>query len=291
MRRVRAAFVPLAVVLAAAGCYRSDVTVDVDEHGAGTFHLIAAVDRDAAARLRGLLADQSGGDAGDEDPFGTIQARIAVTRSVVPEGSEVEPYDEDGFCGIEVTFAFSSPRELTDLVARVDPEQSIFERFVLEGDGEAWTFEAVPASSLDTGGVDASGFETFLEDASNVVRMRIPGRQVEHNADRIDEDGTMIWDLDVLGDPRTLHARTEPGEPIRSQTFSSAGDAATRAEDGGNGSSAVLWIVLGVVLALAVVFALVLWQRTRTRPAPVGAGPARPSGDGPPPDDSSGRTF
>jgi hypothetical protein len=52
----------------------------------------------------------------------------------------------------------------------------------------------------------------FLQGFQFVVRMKLPGGAVEQNADLIESDGTMVWNLDPTAS-QTLKARTEAGAP------------------------------------------------------------------------------
>jgi hypothetical protein len=206
----------------------------------------------------------------------------------LPEGLQVEPYRDGDFCGVKFTAEFSDVDELQEMFDEISAETESqgfgsLASLTIEQDGDGWFFEATPsATSGESTGTDTEMFEDFMEGASNVVRIKLPGEQVEHNADRIDDDGTMIWNLDVFGDTRTLTARTEPGDPITDEVFTDAGEEVS-ADIGGatggssdDGGSSTIWIILGILVVAAAVVGFILWKRksgSSPTPAIAGAGP------------------
>lgn len=279
MRRVRAVLSLLAAVAVLAGCYRTDMAIHVDDDGSGSFEIVFAIDREAWERFggSGLLFDEETGEDFGDDPCGQIRAQIESSAEEVPAGTEVKPYEQDGFCGVQMRGEFSSIDQLDELL--IDADDGTFSTFTLERDGDAWVFEAEPLPTEDAG--EMVGFEELMQGASNVFRLRLPGRQVDHNADRIDDDGTLIWNLGVTGETRTLRARTEPGDPIRGQTLTPAGEdipGQLGGDGDDDGGSSALWIGLGLLVVVAAVVGLVLWQRTRTKTPPVVAAPPAAAG-------------
>jgi hypothetical protein len=261
-RRTRLAVALASLPLVLTGCYRSDFGIEVNDDGSGHVDIVVAIDPERLQELAEQFGDEA--DIG-ADPCAEIRSESADT-SALPEGADVEPYEEDGYCGVRVKADFPAGTDiqsfvLEDLDFGVTEDSPIgFQTFVIEPDGDGWRFEATMAADTGTAGVDTGLLSGFLSDASNIVRVKLPGHVVEENADRV-EDGSLVWELDVLGDTRTLSARAEPG-------------------DDGGGSSAVLWIVLGAgVVAAAVVVGLVLWRRGHSRPAPATPAPSAPVPD------------
>src|SRR5690606_36218391 len=115
-----------------------------------------AIDREAWERLggSGLLGDEKTGGLGD-DPCGQIRAQLETSTEEAPAGTEVKPYEKDGFCGVELRGEFSSIDDIGELL--LGTEDSTFSEFTLERDGDAWVFEAVPLASMDDD--DMVGFE------------------------------------------------------------------------------------------------------------------------------------
>ena len=272
MRRASSLFIVVVLALVLTSCYRSDLQIEVNDDGSGTYTQVIAINPEAFTEA----AEQFGGSGEDagipEDPCEEMQSSADTEAGELPSGVEIEPYRDGDFCGIKFTAEFADVDELEDLFGEISSETEsqgfgTLESFTIERDGDGWFFEATPAASSDSSGTDMGMFDDFLEGASNVVRVKLPGKQVEHNADRIDGDGTMIWNLDVLGDTRTLTARTEPGDPITDEVLTDAGEevAADLGGGGGGGSddggSSTVWIILGLVVVAAAVVGFVLWKR------------------------------
>src|SRR5690606_41417980 len=86
MRPVRAVSILIAAVLVATGCYRSDIAIDVDDDGSGTFQMVFALDRDAWSQLGafGMLGDESTAEDFGDDPCGQIRAEIEGSSASLP---------------------------------------------------------------------------------------------------------------------------------------------------------------------------------------------------------------
>jgi hypothetical protein len=291
MRRARLLLPLLVLAFVATGCFRQDLGVTVNDDGSGSVSMLVAFNPEAMSQF----TDELGEAAGEmpEDPCADIESSASEDASGLPDGASVEPYREGDFCGVILTAGFESVDELDETLGTLfsnTESQGLasFQSFTIEQDGDGWVFEAVPLDTgSETGGMDTGMFEDMLDGASNVVRVKLPGRQVDHNADRIDGDGTLIWNLDVLGDTRTLQARTEPGDPITDEVLTDAGEdvggeigSADGAGGDDDGGSSVVWIVLGVLVVAAAVVGFVLWQRNKSKATPAMAG--GPVATGPP---------
>lgn len=263
---IRRVIAMAACALLLSSCYRSDFGVTVNDDGSGQVDIVLAVDPE---RLQ-QLAEQFGEDTGlGDDPCAEIRSE-SETADGLPEGAEIEPYDEDGFCGVHVTAPFEAGTDISsfvldDLAIGSEADSPVvFDSFVIERDGEGWRFDATTGASSDTGGLDPGIVQQFLEDASNTVRVKLPGKVIENDADRT-EDGHLVWDLDLLGSSRTLHALTGPG---------GGGDD--------SGQSVWLWVALAAAAVVAVVVGVLLWRRSHSRTPP------RPTSPTP---DASGSQF
>ena len=298
------------LMLLASGCYRSDLTVKVNDDGSGTYTEIVAINPKAIAQLSKSFGDASG--ASGSETCQQMRDGAKQNQADLPSGAKVEDYTDGDFCGIKITASFAAgdnPMEqlsavLSGLQSDSSTESGLgFDSFALAKDGTAWTFSANPsAGSGGTTGADASSSaiaKQFVQGASNIVRIKLPGRLVEKdsNPDRIGDDGTLIWNLNVLGDTRILKARTEPGAAITGKIYTDAGknlpsikgagssaggtssptlDKSSGAGSSGGGSSKLPWIIGAGVLAAAVV-GFVLWKRSKgSSPSlsPSMAGPA-----------------
>lgn len=89
----------------------------------------------------------------------------------------------------------------------------------LRRDGDTWVFEQTgvaidPAALSELSGEDgdmAGMAAMFLQQTTITTRLNLPGEVVEHNADEVEEDGTLVWTQTGSDAPRTLTARSEVG--------------------------------------------------------------------------------
>jgi hypothetical protein len=287
MRTLRALFAVAVLALVATGCFRSDISVQVNDDGSGTVSAVFAVNPKQYAELYKSLGSDADEELGD-DPCKELQ-NDAQDGGDLPNGTKVEAYKDGDFCGVKFTIPFTAGDDIDKSIADAfggleSAGVGGFETFTIEKQGTGWRFQAKPASDSSSTGTDMAMFEQYFKGASNVVRIKLPGRQVEHNADRIDGDGTMIWNLNVLGDSRTLSARTEPGEPKRNETLTDAGkkvaatvgaSSAVSGSGGGDdgGGSNTMLIVVIVLIVAAAIGGFFLWKRTQASPAMAGGAP------------------
>jgi hypothetical protein len=233
-----------ALAVLTTGCFRIDMRVDVNDDGSGVVQVETAVQPDKLDAFGGLLGDfgDPGNEAAEAPSREELCADFLDDQDIPPE-ADIETFDDGDFCGARYTQTFVPDTLGAALGADGD--------FVLERDGDGWRFEAVTTDDQEANDPEFLAlFESVLEDAEFVLRVRLPGRQVEHNADRIDPDGALVWDLDIFDPPDRLFARTVPGEPITGS---------------GEGSSSTVGLVaLGVVAGLVVVVgAYLLGRRSR----------------------------
>lgn len=256
------------LVILLSGCFKIDLKIVVEDDGSGSIEGLAAVDAGAFADLGALFGEEAGGDAPSREEL----CQEFIDDSDVPEGATTEPYEDGDFCGVRFSREYTAEEMQQELANSFEEDGG---EFVIERDGEGWRFQA------DLGDQAAEGADFFptelFDDAEFTIRVRLPGRQVEHNADRIESDGTMVWNVDLFNPGGALMARTEPGTPITG----GGGD------DGG--SNTVLIIVL-VAAAIALAAGAIWWWTKRSKAPAAGAavseqvGPADSTmpGDGPP---------
>ena len=203
-----------AVALVATACFKVELDVAIEDDGSGRIEGLTAVNAKTVAEF-GALFDE--GDALDIPEADQVCEEFLADNEA-PAGATIEPYEDGDFCGITYSVDFSA----TEMDAALDEMAGGDGDFVIRRDGDGWLFEATSDESAATG-TDFFPEELFT-DAEFTVRVKLPGRQVEHNADFIDSDGAMVWELDLLDPAPSLMARTEPGQPI---TGSGGGGAAT----------------------------------------------------------------
>lgn len=268
-RPATSALIALAAAVILTGCYRINVSIEVDDDGSGEASFLMAVDPGAFESLMGPMAE-----FGDEGEFSRDELcspeALAESFGEVTDDMTVEPYDEDGYCGEIRTVSFDADEGVGSALSDMSADDG---SFVLEElpDG-GWRFEANDVSAaptdegLDDEFVDAEMMEMLLGDAEFTFEVTLPGKPVDHNATSVDGN-TFTWDLDIFDPVANLYAETEPGDP-------------------GGSSSSWIWIVVVVVaIAVAGAVAFVLLRRRSEPdggPGDTGTG-GTPGGDTLPP--------
>jgi hypothetical protein len=262
-RRRRLAWLALlpAVALLLAGCFRTELSIEVNEDGSGVIGFVVALDRS--------MTDFFASFEDDEDFDFTADLMNEFEDEDLPPGSTVEPYETDDAVGVRVRMPFGPGDDVAQSIEQVfdsatggegfaDDDDGI-EHFVLQRDGDRWIFEADMTMGDDALGEEfADPFaRAMFGDAAFVWRVKLPGEVIEHNADQLQDDGTLVWNLDLFStDTRQMRAITD---------VSSGGDGALSFLDvGGLSGEWVAAIIVGVVALLVVIAA---WLATRpTRP-------------------------
>jgi hypothetical protein len=269
------------VALLTTGCIKADMKFEVNDDGSGTYSATFAVNAELLQTMGGLAAldpdaEPDAGSSGD-----ICKDMVTDAQEETPTGGKVEAYKDGDFCGVRISAPFADIEEALQLLeSGGDTGGATLEDVTLEKDGNAWVFDATwnPSDTGATTGADAEMTKQFLQGFSFVIRMRLPGGQVDQNADLIEDDGTMVWNLDPSAQ-RTLTARTEPGAAVirdRVQTdagknINSSAASASGAGDDDGGSKTWLWVVIGLVV-VAIIVAIVLMKRSKTKPVPAMAG-------------------
>lgn len=230
-RRLRILALSAAVMLLASACIKVNLAIEVNDDGSATIEGISALNTNA-------LEDFAEAFGEEQD----LCAEFANDSGIdTEEFDEVSPYNEGGLCGVQ----FKDIVSAEEIAA--SEELPGGDGAILRRDGQGWYFE-LPLDSADLtgdlgGAGDIPGLGNVFEDAEFEVRVKLPGRQVEHNGDSIDGDGFVVWDVDLLNPPGRLFLRTEPGE-----TITGGG--------GGGGAGTILAIIFAalIVLGLAAFF-------------------------------------
>lgn len=233
------------VAVFASGCIRVNLDIEVREDGSGEVSGIVALN---AAALEEVFSDF--GDLGEDlDGAGFSQEELCndpdLTGGLDASGmGTAEPYNEDGFCGTRFSETFG-PGEFDATASGLAGEGGELTR-----NGDTWTFRLpFDESEFDTTGAEGfPGLDDVFDDAEYVIRVKLPGRQVEHNGDFIDDQGFVVWDIDVTNPPAEMFLITEPGDTIIGNQ-SSAGLVGGGGDDGG-GFLKTLLIVLAVLAVL-----------------------------------------
>lgn len=244
--RTRLVLLMAAMAIIASGCFKVNFTIDVNEDGSGTLEGLTAVNFETVGTLFGDLGEDAGDLAGADQICNDFAGESGIDTS---EFSSATPYRDGDFCGVEFSETFAPGQFTTAASALGDGGGDAILR--QESDG-GWYFEA-PFDADSLGGGDVPpGFDDIFDGAEYIFRVRLPGRQVDHNGE-IDPEGYVIWDVDITNPPERLFLRTEPGERI-------TGNASAGGDDGGSALTVIL-IVIAVLAALG----LAAWFLMRNR--------------------------
>jgi hypothetical protein len=187
------------VVVLASGCLRGEVDLEVEGDGSGELRVLEAVDESALARLD----VESPGD-------------VVLVPSDLPEGVTARPYRRGGFVGTELRTDFADLTQLSERVAvlgdvlagladagdtgssRLGGFQPALDDLTVARTPTGWYFEAgavLPDRAELPSAAGASSARLQVK-----VTVKLPGRAVAHNADRVD-GGRFAWNL-APGDQR-----------------------------------------------------------------------------------------
>lgn len=257
MMKKRLVLLALAAALVASGCFKVNLEVDVEDDGSGTIEGIFAFNFEAIESLFSELGELGEDGVPRDEVCGGAEEEFGIDAS---DFDEVRPYDQDGFCGVEFSSSFG-PGEAAEAFNSFDDAGS--SDAVLRREGDGWYFE-LPLDTNDlTGDTDEiPGIENILGESEYIIRVRLPGRQVDHNGE-LDPEGFVVWDIDIANPPERLFLRTEPGQR---QT----GNASAGSDGDGGSAFTVILIVILVLAALGVA----AWFLMRRRGAGQDASPA-----------------
>lgn len=120
----------------------------------------------------------------------------------LPEGMELSRYAEDGFLGATLDIPFDSPEAFAEVMSELTGDPAADPPFVLSRKGNRFTFSSQGGFAVDEEvGLQAAEAGFDLSELYELrVAVSLPGRVVEHNADEVLGDGTLVWEVD-LADP------------------------------------------------------------------------------------------
>ncbi len=241
--------------LIASACVKVNMTIEVDDDGSGTINGLVAVDYKAFGDLANTFGDEAGFD--QDQICSDFQSDSGLQGT---EFDQVTPYNEGNFCGAEFSTRFD-PGQLQTALGAMDAGLVTVDR-----QGDNWTFDlAFDAGDFDTAGTEGMpGFDDIFDGAEYPVRVKLPGKQADHNGDFIDNEGFVVWDIDLMNPPSRLFLETEPGDPIIGSQSAGGGD-------GGGGATTVI-IIVGLVLVALGVAAYFITRNKKSAAAAQGAG-------------------
>lgn len=185
MRSRIAASVSLTVLamVALTGCLKLDADIEVhtDETVSGTMTL--GVSKELISMFEEMAEGMGGESTGgfDEDMFNPDE---------VPEGAEVEPFEDDKFIGQTITFSDITLEELTS--STTDESE---DSWTLVHEGDEFIFEGDASFSSEETTTETEGMDLGLDEIFAQSDMRIaltfPGEVTEANGEI--DGNTVVW--------------------------------------------------------------------------------------------------
>ncbi|MEX0825372.1 MAG: hypothetical protein WD184_01235 [Acidimicrobiia bacterium] len=225
----------LVAVVASACKIETNFGVVINADGSGTIKAEVGMDDEAQ---QFLLTE--GGDPFEGNDLSEVPGAVQTT----------ETRGDLDYWIIEVPVA-----DVTQIEEDVtSAENSLLSEFDVEVTDTLITVRATAAAE-DAIGEDTEGFDpSVLEDSLSFnVRITLPGKILEHNADSR-EGNTLIWAVPILGGTLDVQAQSDPSQP----------------EDGGGGGGIPMWV--WIAIAAAVVAGAVYYFMQQQKKA--GASPA-----------------
>lgn len=253
----------LALGLLLSACtIRLDAAVTINEDNSGQFSVFVGLDKEFRQ-----LAEQNGG------------SDLSFTDSLkdVPPGWEVADVTDGDFQGVRISTDFKSLADLESKVQQLRDSgdaaasPSFLTDFGLTREGDEFRF-SVDLQGIGQGlteGLGGGGGEDLLQGMdptelfSNLFQIRflltLPGKIGENNADEVNGN-TLIWNIDLTDEGKTLNAVSSTGGSSRS----------------------VLYLIGGIALLVVLGAAVIATRRRReeasvnavlSQPAPADAAP------------------
>jgi hypothetical protein len=186
----------------------------------------------------------------------------------VPEGAATRTEERGDMTYYIASLSFADAADLTGLMT--EEESAVFSTFTATF---SETKVTVRGTTQDTGGgllgdSELEGFDPGLieESVSATVRIRMPGKVLESNADSADGN-TLSWQVPLFGSPIEVRAESDP----------------TQSGGGGGGFPAWLIVVIVLVLAAGVAYFVLNQRRSAPATAPGSMEIGGPAGGEPPP--------
>lgn len=225
MRRTPLLLLSVAGLLLLSGCFKvdADFKVNADETVDGT--MIVGIGKEFQEMFSGMGGEESE----DED---------LVNVDDLPEGTEVEDYDEGGFVGQKVTFDGVTFEEM---MSGADAE--VTDEWSLTHEGSELIFEGTFDMTSQDEEMDMTA---FMKDADISISMEFPGDVSESNGEI--DGNTVTWTPEV-GESNEMRA--------------------VAADEAGFPFGLVIGVIAGMSLLIGLGVFLVLGRRNAT-PAPAG---------------------
>jgi hypothetical protein len=203
------------------------------------FNLVAELGADATGTVTlevGFDDDAAMFFLSDTDPF-----------EDTPPGADTRTEERGEMTFYMITQSFADEEELAGLMTG---DEAPFEAFDATFEDDLVTIIGTVGGSEGLfweGDLNEFTPDQLAEGLSAEVRITMPGRVLEHDADTID-GGTLTWEIDPLGSPLTLNARSDPaGRPD---------------EEGGIPA----WVIAVVAIAIVAGAGYLMYRHSRSGP-------------------------
>lgn len=263
MRHRLVLLVALTALLLSACEMQASFRLELEEDGSGKALVVVGLDEEFQSLIEASGEDPEEAFFQEGSPFDEIP------------GGETRTYTEGDFTFYEAGAPFSDLNAYRALIAN-DADNPLSELSIEVTEDRAAVEGTVPLDDL-TAGAEVDDFEGFSPEALGEffqlhIQIKMPGKVLEHNAERVLGDGTLEWDIPLVGaSDLEILAVSDPS--------------------GSDGGFPIWAILLLVILGIAAVVGLLAFLgRNRApsasspaeEPAPVGA-VAVDEGAAPPP--------
>ncbi|WP_110183457.1 LppM family (lipo)protein [Nocardioides solisilvae] len=260
-RRLAPALLTVVALVSLTGCIKLDADIEVHEDETVSGTMTVGMSKQAMSMMQGM-AESFGESLGEDGEGGNASLEgfdeEFFEADEIPEGAEVEPYEDDKFVGQTMTFSDITLDELTTSTADDEGEEMPWN---LVKEGDTFVFEGTMdlADEEEASQAEEMGFEDMFAESEMEVSVTFPGRVTDSNGEV--DGNTVTW-------------RPEFGQ-----------DTQMRAEADASASFPV-WPVVGGVAAVLLLGGLALvalrQRRSRAQDRPAGGSPT----DGSPTDGS-----
>lgn len=127
----------------------------------------------------------------------------------MPEGFEVEDLVEGDFAGARATSAFDDIDGLNTILEDAAGGSGVAEDLSATREGNEYRYSGTVGdlgAAVDSAGIGGLTTATFDQFFVVSVSVRLPGEVIDHNADEVLEDGTLVWNLGIDDSGSTIQA-------------------------------------------------------------------------------------
>ena len=165
-----------------------------------------------------------------------------------PPGAETRTEERGDMTFHQITQRFAGEEELAGMMTG---EEAPFETFRATFTDRLVSIEGTIGGAgggfFEEGDLSEFTPDQLVQGLSAEIRITMPGRVLDHNADLLDER-TLTWELDLFGATQTINAQSDPqGQP-----------------EGGGGIPA--WVIAVVAIAVVAAVGYLMYRRSKSDP-------------------------